>query len=104
MKTSILKSTLLSLIVLSPMCVMAEEPSQKPDITNSPIHAIAHIPIAGVKIATGAVAIPLMIVGEIGNISGQAGEQLWQQASRPVSDSTRTADTKFPSGIKETFL
>jgi hypothetical protein len=104
MKLTLLKSTVLALVVLSPMSVMAEEPLQKPAAYGNPILAIAQIPIAGVRIATGAVAIPLMIVGEIGNVSGQVGESLWQEANRQRTEPKKTVSSNISTNHKEKFL
>lgn len=104
MKLTILKSTVIALIVSGPMSVMAAEPLPQAEGTSNPIEAIVQIPVAGVRIATGAVALPLMFVGEIGNISGQAGEQLWQNATRQNSKSMEAADTKNPANSNERFL
>jgi hypothetical protein len=87
MKSSVHKSVALALIVsASPGLVMAAEPNPQTDEINNPIEAIAQIPVAGIKVASGVVALPLMFVGEIGNISGQAGEALWEHASNSSSE------------------
>jgi hypothetical protein len=104
MESTILKLTIAALIISSPMSVIAAEPIQESEVSNNPIHAITHLPITGVKIATGAVAIPLMIVGEIGNISSQAGKELWLHASRPINKPNHSADTNTPVNSKERFL
>ncbi|MCZ6805092.1 MAG: hypothetical protein O7D86_14520 [Proteobacteria bacterium] len=85
---------MLALIVSSPMTVMAAETVRNPEASSNPVEAIAQIPVAGLKIATGAVAIPLLIVGEIGSLSGQAGESLWEVARSPIGKSMQAADTK----------
>jgi hypothetical protein len=103
MKSTIFKSTVLALIVASPMSVVAAESSQTSAVSNNPIEAIVNIPIAGVRIATGVVAIPLMIVGEIGSVSGQAGEKLWQQANGHNNKPMQSVDTKSPIS-NERFL
>ena len=94
MKSTIIKSTVLALIVSSPMAVMAAEIIHSPEVSSNPVEVIVQIPIAGLKVATGVVAIPLMILGEIGNLSGQAGETLWEAANSPMGESMQTIDTK----------
>ena len=86
MKLTILKSIALTIIASSSMSVMATDTIYKTDTSTNPVEAIAHIPIVGLKVAGGAAALPLMIVGEIGNLSGQAGESLWEAAKRPIGD------------------
>ncbi len=46
--------------------------------------ALAHSTVAGFKLVSGAVAIPLMISGEIGKASGEIGESLWDEANTPL--------------------
>ncbi len=46
--------------------------------------ALAHSTVAGFKLVSGAVAIPLMIGGEIGKASGEIGESLWEEANTPL--------------------
>ncbi len=46
--------------------------------------ALAHSTVAGFKLASGAVAIPLMMSGEIGKASGEVGETLWDEANTPL--------------------
>ena len=55
--------------------------------------AIAHATAAGLKLVSGAVAIPLMMSGEIGKASGEIGEALWEEAntSLPITEEVITA-------------
>lgn len=46
--------------------------------------ALAHGSIATIKLVSGVIAIPLMGAGEIGKISAQAGEELWQESQTPL--------------------
>lgn len=46
--------------------------------------AIGHSTAAGVKLVSGAVAIPLLMGGEIGKVSGEIGEVLWEEANTPL--------------------
>ncbi len=53
--------------------------------------AIGHTLAAGGKVVAGVAAVPLIAVGVVGEISGKAGEELWQQASGeplPITDET----------------
>jgi hypothetical protein len=46
--------------------------------------ALGHVTVAGLKLVSGAVAIPLMMSGEIGKASGEIGESLWEEANAPL--------------------
>jgi len=46
--------------------------------------ALGHVTVAGLKLVSGAVAIPLMISGEIGKAIGEIGETLWDEANTPL--------------------
>jgi ABC-type phosphate/phosphonate transport system permease subunit len=104
MKLTIFKSTVLALIVSSPISVMAAEPLSQAEGISNPIEAIVQIPATGIRIATGVAALPLMFVGEIGNISGQAGEALWEHANSSNSEPMHASDTKVLSNSNESFL
>lgn len=46
--------------------------------------AIVHTTAAGFKLVSGVIAIPLMAGGEIGKVSGEIGEELWDEANSPL--------------------
>jgi hypothetical protein len=48
--------------------------------------AVGHSAAAGFKVVFAAAAVPLMIVGEIGKASGEIGEELWEEANRPIGE------------------
>ncbi len=54
------------------------------DSLNHSAQALAHSTVAGLKLISGAVAIPLMMSGEIGKASGEIGEALWEEANTPL--------------------
>lgn len=60
------------------------------------LQAIGNSTLAGLKLASGAAAVPLMSVGEVGQVSGEIGDELWDEANTvetdafPVSDETVT--------------
>ena len=54
------------------------------DALNHSSQAVAHSTAAGFKFVSGAVAIPLMVGGEIGKAGGDIGEALWDEANTPL--------------------
>ncbi len=52
---------------------------------NNSFEAIGYSVEGGLKLASGAAAIPFMVVGEIGNVSGEVGHGLWDEANSPPS-------------------
>ncbi len=46
--------------------------------------AVGHSVAGTAKLASGAVAVPLMSAGAIGQASGQAGKALWSDANKPL--------------------
>lgn len=70
---------------------------------NHSAQAAAHSTAAGVKLVSGAVAVPLMITGEIGKASGQLGEAMWDEANTelPITDETITAGPAPADAMKE---
>ena len=54
------------------------------DSLDHSVQALGHSTVAGLKLVSGAVAIPLMMSGEIGKASGEIGESLWDEANSPL--------------------
>lgn len=54
------------------------------DALNHSAQAMAHSTAAGIKVVSGVVALPLMMGGEIGKVSGDIGEALWDEANTPL--------------------
>jgi hypothetical protein len=48
--------------------------------------AVGHSAAAGFKVVFAAAAVPLLVVGEIGKASGEIGEELWEEANRPIGE------------------
>lgn len=53
---------------------------------NSSFEALGYSIEAGFKLASGAAAVPLISIGQIGNVSGEMGEELWDIANTPPTD------------------
>jgi hypothetical protein len=55
--------------------------------------AIAHSTVGGLKLVSGAIAIPLILGGEIGKVSGEIGATLWDEANTtlPITEEVITA-------------
>ena len=47
------------------------------------MEAIGYTLEGGFKMVSGAVALPLVTVGEIGKVSGEIGNELWEEANSP---------------------
>jgi hypothetical protein len=62
------------------------------------LEAVAQSTVGGLKLVSGAVAIPLMIAGEIGKASGEAGEELWQEANTPIGEPLLITDDVITAG------
>ncbi len=52
----------------------------------SSVQAIGYSLQGGFKLVSGAAALPLMVAGEIGRVSGEAGRSLWDEANAPPVD------------------
>ncbi|WP_455201066.1 hypothetical protein [Kaarinaea lacus] len=61
------------------------------------VNSIGHSVAAGGKLVSGTIAIPLKAAGEVGKASGQAGKEMWDNATGtsgdplPITDETVTA-------------
>jgi hypothetical protein len=64
------------------------------------LQAVGYSLQGGLKLVSGAAALPLVVAGEIGRVSGEAGRSLWDEANAPpdgmtplpVADDIVTAD------------
>lgn len=93
MKSNILKVAIVVPMVFGSMNVMAAGSLQHlSNASSHSVQAIGQTAVAGVKIASGVVAVPLMIVGGIGNASGQAGDALWNEATTPIGEPLTITD------------
>jgi hypothetical protein len=58
--------------------------------------ALSHTVVSAGKVASGAVAVPLLVIGNLGPVSAAAGEALWDNATQQkpltITDKTITAD------------
>ncbi|MBI2994459.1 MAG: hypothetical protein HYY48_09850 [Gammaproteobacteria bacterium] len=48
------------------------------------MEALAQTTVGGLKLISGSIALPLMMGGEIGKVSGQVGDELWEEANTPI--------------------
>ena len=64
------------------------------------VQALGHGLAAGGQLVSGVVAVPLKVVGAVGEVSGKAGDALWNISSGelPVTDETITASPS-PSDV-----
>jgi len=93
MKLNIFKLAIVVPLVFGSMNVMAEGSLQHlSNASSHSVQAIGQTSIAGVKIVAGVVAVPLMIVGGVGEASGQAGDSLWDSATKPIGEPLEITD------------
>ena len=52
-------------------------------ITHS-LQALGDGMVAGTKLVFGVAAVPLKVIGAVGELSGQMGDSLWEAANAPV--------------------
>jgi hypothetical protein len=88
-----------SIILFSAVNVSAE--GSLHHSTEASVHtskALGHAIMSGVKVVSGVVAIPLKIVGEIGMVSGEAGDALWEEANGTIGESLELSDAVITAG------
>jgi len=93
MNSNIIKVAIVVPMLFGSMNVMAAGSLQH--LSNASAHsvqAIGQVAIGGVKVAAGVVAVPLMLVGEIGGASGQVGGSLWDSATKPIGEPLEITD------------
>lgn len=73
------------------------------------VQAVGYSLQGGLKLVSGAAALPLIAAGEIGRVSGEAGRELWEEANAPpvpgtalpVTDEIVTAGPKPGQQLNE---
>ncbi len=100
MKSKIIKLITITSMLFGATSAMAAGPFQH--LSQASAHsaqAIAQTSVAGVKIVSGIVAVPLMVVGVVGGVSGQAGHALWDSANQPIGEPLAITDEIITSTI-----
>ena len=49
-------------------------------------NAVSHGLVSGAKVASGSAAVPLILIGSAGTVSGDAGRTLWEAADQPIGE------------------
>ena len=103
MKTKISRFSALALLALSGPALAAGSLQHLGNSIDHSAQAIAHGSIAGVKLVSAAIAIPLLAAGEIGKVSGDIGEELWDEANStlPIADEIMTAGPSPAKAMKK---
>lgn len=60
--------------------------------------ASGHAVLAGAKLTSGTIAVPLMVSGAIGQASGKAGEVLWKEAHEEFGKPLKVSDETVTAG------
>ena len=100
MKSKVIKLFAITSMFFGAASAMAAGPSQH--LSQASAHsaqAIAQTSVVGVKIVSGVAALPLMLVGEVGDASGQAGHALWDLANQPIGEPLAITDEIITSTI-----
>jgi hypothetical protein len=100
MKSSLFKAAIVIPMLLGTTSLMAAGPSEhSAKGSEHSIHGLAQTSVAGAKVTSGVVAVPLMIVGRIGETSGQAGKSLWDSATKPIGEPLEITDEIITSTV-----
>ena len=65
--------------------------------------AVANGTVGSLKVISAAASLPLMAAGEVGKVSGELGEELWEEANTPlpISDEVVTAGPRPEQAMQE---
>lgn len=100
MKSTLVKSIIALPLLFGSMTTMAAGPSEhSAKGSEHSIHALTETSVAGAKLTSGIVAVPLMIVGDVGGASGQAGDALWDSATQPIGQPLEITDEIITSTV-----
>lgn len=79
-----LVGALMGVSLMTSMAQAGEASRQSGQSLEHSAQAVGHLSVGTVKAASGVVAIPLQATGKAGELSGQAGEGLWEYANEPL--------------------
>jgi len=83
----------LSMLIATPVFAGSDNASEA---SKHSALAAGHSAIAGSQVVSGAVAVPLIVAGQLGEVSGEVGEHLLEHAVTPrkleISDEVIVAD------------
>ena len=84
MKMKTFKTVLMSLffVIAVPVNAGGSAEASAQAVTHV-LEAIGYSIEGGLKLVSGAASIPLMTAGEIGKVSGEIGNDLWEEANSP---------------------
>lgn len=71
-------------VAMSPVISAGGVSQHAGDAINHSMQTIAHTSAAGVSLVSGAVAVPFLFVGELGEVSKEIGDELWDEAQYPI--------------------
>jgi len=84
MKTRLISVTLISMLCITSAPSMAGGSAEaSAQAAAHSMEAIGYAVEGGFKLAAGAIAVPLQVVGGIGKASGEVGDDLWREANSP---------------------
>ena len=84
MNDKLIKSVLIMVLCSASIPVFAGGSAEaSAQALNHSFQAIGYSIEGSLKIASGAAAVPFMVVGEIGKVSGEIGHELWEEANSP---------------------
>lgn len=99
MKNLFLNITGLLAISLVSTNVLAAGPFEhSSQASKNSAQAIGHSSVAGVKVVSGVVAIPLTIAGEVGRVSKETGNALWENVNQPIGEPLEITDEIITAG------
>lgn len=62
------------------------------------VNAIGHSMAGGGKLISGAVAVPLTAVGSVGKVAGDAGKEMWNNATAPIGEPLPVTEDTITAG------
>ena len=62
------------------------------------VNSLGNSVAAGGKLVSGTIAIPLTAAGAVGNVSGQAGKEMWGNATGTIGDSLPITEDTVTAG------
>ena len=99
MNTAIGRYTMIMLLCAAPSVATAggSAEASAQALTHS-LEALGYALEGSLKVVSGAAAIPLMTIGELGTVSGEVGQELWDEANAPPRGAFPVTDEIVTAG------
>lgn len=80
------------------LSLFAANPAFAGGVVQHSVQALGHSMIGSAKLVSAVIALPLMVIGHVGQLSGEVGNAAWDMANTPIGDPLPITDDIITAG------